>query len=52
MKVIKRNGETVDFDRSKIITAIQKANGDVFKGTDQLPFVMISDSGADFLHRE
>ena len=31
MKVIKRNGETVDFDRSKIITAIQKANGDVSK---------------------
>ena len=26
MKVIKRDGSTVDFDRSKIITAIQKAN--------------------------
>ena len=26
MKVIKRDGTTVDFDRSKIIVAIQKAN--------------------------
>ena len=26
MKVIKRDGTTVDFDRSKIIHAIQKAN--------------------------
>ena len=26
MKVIKRDGTTVDFDRSKIIRAIQKAN--------------------------
>ena len=26
MKVIKRDGSTVDFDRSKIITAIRKAN--------------------------
>ena len=29
MKVIKRDGSTVDFDRSKIITAIQKANAAV-----------------------
>ena len=29
MKVIKRDGTTVDFDRSKIITAIQKANAAV-----------------------
>ena len=26
MKVIKRDGTTVDFDRSKIVVAIQKAN--------------------------
>ena len=26
MKVIKRDGTTVDFDRSKIVIAIQKAN--------------------------
>lgn len=26
MKVIKRDGSTVDFDRSKIVIAIQKAN--------------------------
>ena len=26
MKVIKRDGSTVDFDRSKIVVAIQKAN--------------------------
>ena len=31
MKVIKRNGETVDFDRNKIVTAINKANNDVSK---------------------
>ena len=29
MKVIKRDGTTVDFDRSKIVVAIQKANGAV-----------------------
>ena len=29
MKVIKRDGNTVDFDRSKIIRAIQKANAAV-----------------------
>jgi len=29
MKVIKRDGTTVDFDRNKIITAIKKANGAV-----------------------
>ena len=29
MKVIKRDGTTVDFDRSKIVTAIQKANAAV-----------------------
>ena len=29
MKVIKRDGTTVDFDRSKIVTAIQKANSAV-----------------------
>ena len=27
MKVIKRDGSTVDFDRSKIANAIRKANG-------------------------
>ena len=26
MKVIKRDGSTVEFDRNKIITAIKKAN--------------------------
>ena len=26
MKVIKRDGTTVDFDRTKIVVAIQKAN--------------------------
>jgi len=26
MKVIKRDGSTVDFDRSKIVIAIEKAN--------------------------
>ena len=31
MKVIKRNGETVDFDRNKIVTAINKANNNVSK---------------------
>ncbi len=38
MKVIKRDGTTVDFDRSKIITAIQKANEAVdveFRVTDE-----------------
>ncbi len=29
MKVVKRDGSTVDFDRSKIITALQKANNAV-----------------------
>ena len=29
MKVIKRDGRVVDFDRSKIQTAIEKANKDV-----------------------
>ena len=29
MKVIKRDGTTVDFDRSKIVSAIQKANSAV-----------------------
>ena len=29
MKVIKRDGTTVDFDRSKIVIAIQKANAAV-----------------------
>ena len=29
MKVIKRDGSTVDFDRSKIVVAIQKANNAV-----------------------
>ena len=32
MKVIKRDGASVDFDRSKIITAIQKANAAVEEG--------------------
>ena len=29
MKVIKRDGHTVDFDRMKIVVAIQKANAAV-----------------------
>ena len=29
MKVIKRDGRAVDYDRSKIKIAIEKANGDV-----------------------
>ena len=29
MKVIKRDGTTVDFDRNKIVTAIKKANSAV-----------------------
>ncbi len=29
MKVIKRDGQTVDFDRMKIVVAIQKANAAV-----------------------
>ena len=29
MKVIKRDGHTVNYDRSKIITAIKKANAEV-----------------------
>ena len=29
MKVIKRDGASVDYDRSKIVTAIQKANTEV-----------------------
>ena len=29
MKVIKRDGKTVDFDRMKIVVAIQKANAAV-----------------------
>ena len=29
MKVVKRDGRVVDFDRSKIVTAIQKANAEV-----------------------
>ena len=29
MKVIKRDGSVVEYDRSKIVTAIQKANAEV-----------------------
>ena len=29
MKVVKRDGHIVDFDRSKIVTAIRKANAEV-----------------------
>ena len=29
MKVIKRNGNEVSYDRNKIITAVQKANAEV-----------------------
>ena len=29
MKVIKRNGEIVDYDRNKIVNAIKKANNEV-----------------------
>ena len=29
MKVVKRDGSIVEYDRSKIITAIQKANAEV-----------------------
>ena len=35
MKVIKRDGSTVDFDRSKIIKAIGKAN-DAVETRDQI----------------
>lgn len=31
MKVIKRDGRVVDYDRNKIIVAIQKANAEVDK---------------------
>ena len=31
MQVLKRDGRAVDFDKSKIITAIQKANTEVRK---------------------
>ena len=31
MKVIKRDGRSVDFDKNKIIIAIQKANNEVTK---------------------
>lgn len=31
MKVIKRDGRVVDYDRNKIIVAIQKANAEVVK---------------------
>lgn len=33
MKVIKRDGSIVDYDRSKISTAIQKANDEVQRRT-------------------
>ena len=33
MKVIKRDGSTVDYDRNKIITAIRKANEAVIGDT-------------------
>ena len=29
MKVVKRDGTIVDYDRSKIVTAIEKANAEV-----------------------
>ena len=29
MKVIKRDGSVVEYDRNKIVTAIQKANAEV-----------------------
>ena len=29
MKVIKRDGSSVDYDRNKIVTAIEKANAEV-----------------------
>ena len=29
MKVIKRDGRSVEYDRQKIVTAIQKANSDL-----------------------
>lgn len=33
MQVIKRDGQTVTYDRSKIVTAIQKANADAFNSS-------------------
>ena len=46
MKVIKRDGTTVDFDRSKIVTAIQKANSavDEAERIDQAQIEFIADS--------
>ncbi len=41
MKIIKRDGREVDYDRSKIVTAISKANRDVTEDE------MISDSGIE-----
>ena len=42
MKVIKRDGSTVDFDRSKIIKAIGKAN-DAVETRDQITRKQIED---------
>ena len=46
MKVIKRDGTTVDFDRSKIVTAIQKANSAVD------PSEQIDQQQIDAIHKE
>ena len=46
MKVVKRDGKIVDFDDTRIINAIHKANGDVeekdYNPTDQLVGYLIS----------
>ena len=46
MKVIKRDGNTVDFDRTKIVVAIQKANAAVEEEfrIDQAQIEAIADS--------
>ena len=48
MKVIKRDGSTVDFDRAKIVTAIQKANAAVDEADrlDQAAIDAIADAVA------
>ena len=48
MKVIKRDGSTVDFDRAKIVTAIRKANAAVEEADrlDQAAIDAIADAVA------
>lgn len=48
MKVIKRDGTTVDFDRSKIIVALSKAN-DAVEAEDQITVAQMEDI-ADYIN--